>query len=126
MECRFAQFGVKPVTAAREYHPGGPWAVLEIAIPISRAGPLWPRRAAHREEYGELPFHVAMSFLSTSSGFGMLAMIFAYSGSGCSCDPFISSRDPNMTQLAHSSRLSSSAHLEIQPKYWLGSALVTI
>ena len=46
--------------------------------------------------------------------------------SGCPCDPFISSIDPNMTQIAHSSRLPSSAHLEIQPKYWLGSALVTI
>ena len=39
--------------------------------------------------------------------------------SGCPCDPFISSIDPNMTQIAHSSRLPSSAHLEIQPKYWL-------
>ena len=55
-----------------------------------------------------------------------LAMILGYSGSGCPCDPFISSIDPNMTQIAHSSRLPSSAHLEIQPKYWLGGSLVTI
>ena len=46
--------------------------------------------------------------------------------SGCPCDPFISSIDPNMTQIAHSSRLPSSAHLEIQPRYWLEGSLVTI
>ena len=46
--------------------------------------------------------------------------------SGCPCDPFISSIEPNMTQIAHSSRLPSSAHLEIQPRYWLEGSLVTI
>ena len=46
MACRFARFGMKLVAAAREYHPGDR-AALEIAISISGACALWPKRVAH-------------------------------------------------------------------------------
>ena len=80
MECRFAQFGMKLVAAAREYHPGEPWAVLEIAITISRARALWPKRVAHIKRTVTYLFMLRCRFSRLPQDSEWSAMILGYSG----------------------------------------------
>ena len=124
MARRFAQFGMKLVAAAREYHPGGPGRPLEIAISILGLRFVAEESRSHKA-YGDLPFNVMMSFLSTSSRFRTVGDDSGYSGPATP-EPFHLFDRPNYDLDSSLVTLSSSAHLEIQPKYWLQGSLVTI